>query len=523
MKITRRLALSGAAVLAAPGIAKATSVLKFVPYVDLAILDPTVNTASQTRTHGYLVFDTLYGIDESYRVQPQMVEGHVAENDHRNWKLTLREGLKFHDGTPVLARDVVASIRRWGKRDEFGMSLLEATDDLAAASDRVVEFRMNRRFVLLPDALGKIAPLMPAIMPERLAALDALKPVPELVGSGPFRFVANERVPGSRAVYEKFAGYVPRAAGTTGLTSGPKTANVDRVEWLTIPDGATAAAALQRGEVDWVEAPNTDLLALLRQDRGIEVAVKDSTGVMPVLRFNCLQPPFANAGLRRAVLHAVDQTEFMSAFSSDPSVWRVKAGAFTPGTPMASDAGLDALFGKPDLAAARAEVAAAGYGGERVVVMNPTDHPVNTVMAQVAADLLRKIGFNVDLQSMDAGTMFQRRANRGSVDKGGWSLFPSMIGGMDVFNPAVSFLARGNGADAWYGWPTSPEMEKFREEWFEAPDLASQRKYCAEIQMQVWKDAPYVPVGQILQPTAFRRGLAGVLPGFPKFYGLQKT
>ena len=524
MKTTRRGALAGAAALAMPRIANAqsASTLKFIPYVDLAILDPMVNTASQTRTHGYLVFDTLYGIDEQFAVQPQMVEGHLAEDDHRRWTLTLRPGLAFHDGTPVLARDVVASIRRWGKRDEFGESLLEATDELSAASDRDIVFRMKERFVLLPDALGKIAPLMPAIMPERLALLDPMKPVPELIGSGPFRWLASERVPGSRNVYERFAGYIPRSDGKPGLTSGPKNVHVERVEWTTIPDAATAAAALQRGEVDWVEAPNPDLLALLRRDPAIEVAVKDSTGVMPVLRFNCLQPPFANADLRRAVLGAIDQREFMSAFSSDASIWRVKAGVFTPGTPMASDAGLDALFGPTDFDRARRAVAAAGYNGERTVVMNPTDHPVNTVLAQVAGDLLKRIGFNVDIQSMDAGTMFQRRANRAAPDKGGWSLFPSMIGGMDVFNPAVSFLARGNGAAAWYGWPTSPRMEALRAAWFAAASLKDQQSLCADLQRQVWADAPYAPVGQVLQPTAYRRTLSGVLPGFPKFWGVRK-
>ncbi len=523
--ITRRnVMLATGAALARPALARAaqSQVLRFVPYVDLAILDPVINTAAQTRTHGYMVFDTLYGVDEQYRVLPQMVEGHTSANDHRLWRLTLRDGLLFHDGQKVLARDVVASIRRWAKRDSYGSVLMAATDELSAVDDKVVQFRMNRPFFLVPDALAKISPSMACIMPERLAQTDPTRAITEIIGSGPFRFKADERVPGSLNVYEKFAGYTP-APGTPSMAAGPKIVHVDRVEWHTIPDAATATGALQAGEVDWVEAPNPDLLPLLRRDEQLHVEVKDRTGVLPVLRFNCLQPPFDNPAIRRAVLHAVNQSDFMSAYAGDKSLWHVKVGVFTPNTPMGNDAGLENLFGAVDLAACRQEIATSGYAGQRVVVMDPTDHPVNTVMASVAADLMKKLGMNVDQQTMDAGTMFQRRNNREGVDKGGWSAFPSMIGGLDVFDPAVSFLARGDGAQAWYGWPTSPEMERLRHAWFDAPDQANQKRICEQLQMQTFADAPDIPLGQIFQPTAYRTNLSGIPAGFAKFWGVQKS
>jgi peptide/nickel transport system substrate-binding protein len=527
-EMERRTFLRGAALataaLAAPRIGRAASAstLKFVPYVDLAILDPMVNTASQTRTHGYMVFDTLYGCDAEYAAQPEMVAGHVIDDDHRTWTLTLRDGLQFHDNTPVLARDVVASVRRWGAVDPAGRALVAATDEITAPSDKVVRFRFKAPYHLLPDVLGKIAPSMACMMPERLASTDPHKPVSEVVGSGPFRFVANERVPGSRVVYEKFAGYVPRPGGAPGLTTGPKIVHLDRVEWITMADPATASAALQSGEVDWVEVPTPDVIPLLRRDRNIRVEVKDKTGVAPILRFNCIEPPFDNQAIRQAVLGACQQSEFMQAFSSDPTMWRDKVGVFTPGTPMASQVDLDRIGAlTPDQA--RAAIQKAGYKGERVVVMLPTDHPVNSVMAQVAADLFKRIGLNVDAQSMDAGTMFQRRNNRGPVDKGGWSTFPSMVGGADILNPAVSFLTRGNGANAWYGWPSSPHLEELRTAWFDAPDLATQQKLAAEMQRQIIADAPYVPLGQILQPTGYRSTTTGILDGFTKFWGVSKS
>ncbi len=521
----RRTFLQAAAALAAPRIARAETsrVLTFVPYVDLAILDPMVNTASQTRTHGYMVYDTLYGTDADYIAQPEMVQGHVIDDDAKTWTLTLREGLLFHDNTPVLARDVVASLKRWGQSDPAGRALISAAAEIAATSDRMLRFRFRAPYHLLPDVLGKIAPSMACIMPERLAATDPHKPVNEVVGSGPFRFVAAERVPGSRVVYEKFAGYVPRPGNAApGLTTGPKRVMLDRVEWITMADPATASAALQSGEVDWVEVPTPDVVPMLRRNGAIRIAVKDRTGVAPILRFNSIEPPFDNAAIRRAVLGAVSQKTFMEAFSSDPATWRDHVGVFTPGTPMASADGLDRIGAlTPD--AAKQAIAAAGYAGARTVVMLPTDHPVNSVMAEVAADLFKHLGLNVDAQSMDAGTMFERRANRGPMDKGGWSCFPSMVGGADILNPAVSFLTRGNGANAWYGWPSSPKLEDLRAQWFEAPNLAKQQRIAAQMQLQIIDDAPYVPLGQILQPTGYRSNVTGILDGFAKFWNVTKT
>ena len=510
------------AVRAQAVIARPARVLRFVPYVDLAVLDPVANTASQTRTHAFLVFETLYGLDTDYLPQPQMVEGHTVSPDSLTWLLTLRPGLRFHDDTPVLARDAVASIRRWGAVDSFGLTLMAATNELDAPDDRTIRFRLKHHFPLLPDALGKISPHVCVIMPERLARLPHTKPVPEMVGSGPFRFLEHERVAGARVVYERFAGYIP-APGPVGFTSGPKPVHVDRVEWLTMPEPATAIGALRSGEVDWIEAPPPDLLPPLRNDPNVVVRTNDTTGVVPILRFNMLHPPFDNRAIRRAVLSATSERDFMTAFSDDSTNWRTDFGCFCPGTPMATTVGLDQAVGTASVEAARQAILAAGYRNERVVVLGATDHPVNSVTSQVGADLLKRLGLNVDFQAMDAGTMFQRRANREGLDRGGWSVFPSAVAGIDVLNPAVSFLARGNGKDAWYGWPSDPELERLRQAWFDAPDRAAQRAVCEQMQRQTLSEAPYLPLGQIVQPTAHRRTVTGMPPGFAKFWGVQKA
>ena len=302
------------------------------------MLDPIWTTAYVTRNHGLAVFDTLYGTDATYAAQPQMVAGHTVEDDGKLWRLTLRPGLTFHDGSPVLARDCVASIARWGKRDAMGQTLMAYTDELSAPDDRTIQFRLKKPFALLPDALGKVGSSICAIMPERLAKTDPFTQVTEMVGSGPFRFKADERVVGAQVVYERFAGYVPREGGAPQWTSGPKRAFVDRVEWTVIPDQATAASAMQTGEMDWWEQPPADLVPTLG---GLTTRITDPTGLIGCLRMNQLQPPFDNPAIRQVLLKVVDQTDFMQAVTgTDPKLIHVPTGFFCPGLPMASDAGL---------------------------------------------------------------------------------------------------------------------------------------------------------------------------------------
>ena len=515
---------AGAASLAAPRTGHAATVLRFVPQADLAILDPVWTSANITRNHGYLVFDTLYGTDAEYRTQPQMVEGHTVEQDGRRWRLTLREGLRFHDGEAVLARDAAASIRRWAQRDAFGAALWSATDELSAPSDRVIEFRLKRPFALLPEALGKPGVNMPCIMPERLANTPASTRVTEMVGSGPFRFVANEWSQGNRVVYEKFAGYVPRASGQPSGTAGPKVAQFDRVEWVIIPDPATAAAALSAGEVDWWERPTPDTLPLLRRNRRVTARVLDPTGALQFIRFNHLYPPFDNPAIRRAVIGAVNQEDCMiAAAGTDPAMWDARCGAFTPGMPMASDAGMERLTAPRDLDRVRRDLAAAGYRRERVVFLGVSDVPEIKAISEVASDMFRRIGMNLDYQVLDWNTVLQRRTSMAPPDRGGWHIHHSGFPGLDMASPASNLVLRGNGRDAWFGWPTSPRLEELRAAWFEAPDLAAAKRICDEMQLVMFEEVPYIPLGLVRRAMAWRNDLVDMVEGGVVFHGVRRA
>ncbi|HZH46120.1 MAG TPA: ABC transporter substrate-binding protein [Roseococcus sp.] len=511
--------------LAAPSLAAAQGArtLRFVPQSDVTVLDPLWSTAFVSRNHAYLVYDTLYGTDANYQPRPQMAEGHVVEDGGLSWTITLRPNLRFHDGEPVRAADAVASIRRWGARDGFGQALLAATDELSALDDRRLRFRLKKPFPLLPAALGKTTVTVPFIMPERLARTDAATQVSEIVGSGPYRFVANERVAGARTVYGRFDGYVPRERGAPSFTAGPKVAHLDRVEWIVMPDAATASAALQAGEVDWWEQASTDLIPLLRRNRQIEVKAIETAGWMGMLRFNHLQPPFDNPAIRRAILGAVNQADFMQAIvGQDPQLWRGETGVYTPGTPLANDEGLAPLRSPRDIERVKRDLAAAGYRGERVVLLVATDLPFVKAMSEVGADMFRRIGMNLDYQALDWGTVLSRRVSREPVERGGWSAFFTFAGGLDFASPAGHIALRGNGTNGWIGWPTSAELERLRDAWFDAPDLAAQQAIARQIQARAMQEVPMIPLGQYFLATAHRRNLSDMLTGAPLFWNVKK-
>lgn len=513
------LAAAGAA-LTAPAIAKPAPLLRFIPEADVAVLDPIWTTATVTRTHGYLVFDTLYGQAADYTIQPQMLAGHTVENDGKLWRLTLRDGLRFHDGTPVLARDAVASIRRFAARDAFGRALMDATNDLSAASDTVIQFRLKKPFPLLPNALGKTGTSMPCMMPERLAKTDPNKQVTEMVGSGPFRFKTDERVPGALIVYERNRDYIPRADGPATFTAGPKHVHYDRVEWHVIPDASTAANAMTAGEADWWQQPTPDLQPLLRS-KGIDTRVLDPGGALGCLRFNCLHPPFDNPAIRRALLGAVDQDAVMQAEAGDDhALWKDRVGVFSPGTPMATSAGTDQLVGPRNYAAVQKALEHAGYKGEKIIALDPTDYPAIHAMALVMVDALQKCGMNVEVAATDWGTVVQRRAVRKPPADGGWNIFFTNLNGTNNFDPAGQLGLRGNGAKAWFGWPDAPRLEALRDQWFDAPDLDTQKKICAEIQRVFFEEPTYLPLGAYYEATATRK-LQGVRMGFAQFYDVQ--
>ncbi len=507
-----------AATLAAPSIANAAKAvtLRFVPQANLTLLDPVFTTATVTSNHGYYVFDTLYSVGPDGVAKPQMAAGHDVSADGRTWHIKLRDGLLFHDGSKVRAVDCIASVRRWCVNDPFGQLLAAAVDQWNAPDDATIELKLKHPFALVPDALGKADSSVPFIMPARLAATPADKQVTEMVGSGPYKYIASEYVSGSRVVYEKFERYKPRSEPPVWATGG-KVAYFPRIEWHVLPDAATAGAALQSGEIDWWEQPLADLLPQLARDRNIHLQRDQPWGRMSELIMNQVQKPFDNVKVRRAVEMAVRQQDYMRAtFGSDPSLWRVSPDIYPYGTPYYSERDKDLMRG--DFATAATMLKASGYNGEKVVVINPTDFPQINPLGIVTADTLKKIGMNVDLQETDWGTVVQRRSSQAPVDKGGWSVFHTFSSAYVLSSPATHPLINGRGTHGgWFGWWDNAEARKLVAQWLAAPDAGGRKQAVQDLAHVAMTDVACVMVGQWYGKTAFRRSITGVLQGMSPY------
>jgi peptide/nickel transport system substrate-binding protein len=520
----RRGLLTGAmASLAAPAIGGTVKTLLFAPQSPLASLDPLWTSAMTTRNIGFQIYDVLFGRDEWMNPKPQMLAGYVVEDDGKRWVMTLRENQWFHDGQRVLARDCVASLRRWMVRDPAGATLSSRLDALEAPDDRTIVLRLKRKLPSLPKLLSKLQTTS-IMVPERLANTDPFKQMPETIGSGPFRFLADEYVIGSHAALVPFERYVPRDEKPS-FTSGGHKVLIDRMEWKMIPDAATAANALVTGEIDWLEMPLPDLLPVLRRAPHVKIGRLDDYGFISQLRPNHVSVPTKNVKIRQAIGAAIDQREVMQAvMGADPDSVITPMGYLATGNPDVDLAGIDAITRRRSTGEIKAMFDEAGYHGERLVLLHAIDQPFYNAACLVVADSLSRVGVNVDDQAMDWGTLLQRRNSKEPVDKGGWSLFCSVSPVPESRDPLVSSLLRGNGKDAWIGWPENPEMEAEYDAWLDAETPAELTALERKIQLIAMDSVPYVPLGRYLPRVAWNKSVSDPGKGpAPTFWNVSKS
>ena len=415
----RRAVLGGAAATALPtrfAIARDDKIrtLRFVPQANLTLLDPIFTTAQPTVNHGYAVYDLLFGINGRFEVTPQMAESYNRSDDGLTYLIRLREGLLFHNGEPVRAQDCAPSLIRWAKRETIGQTIWNYVEICEASDDRTIRIRLKTPIPTFIDAIARGGASVAFMMPEHLARTDPYKQIPETIGSGPYRFLKDEFVSGAAAAYARFERYAPRPE-PPDWTSGGKVAHFDRIEWKVIPDSATAAAALQSGEIDWYEHVQPDLAPVLRKNPDIKFGLANPTGFNGVMRFNHMHPPFNNVDVRRAVMMAVNQHDYMTSVTGgDPSLYKLCKSMFPCGARYDRPFGAQAMRG--DIEEAKTILKRSGYKGEKAVLLNPTDLVSVGPLGDVTYDLMRKIGINVEMAATDWGTVAQRRNSREPVE-----------------------------------------------------------------------------------------------------------
>ena len=506
-------AATGAAVVAPASQALATTTAKIVMQAPLRIVDPILTNAYITRNHGYMVFDTLFAMDANGAPQPEMVDSWTESPDKLTVTLTLRRGLTFHDGSAVTSEDVVASLKRWAGRDALGQRLMAATASLESPDAATVVFKLKQPFGMLYEALAKSGAPVPFIMPKRIAAVPATQAITEVIGSGPYQFDAASFQPGVKAAYVKFAGYVPRKEPASGFAGG-KVAIADRIELVNISDSQTAVNALRRNEIDFIEDVPPDLMPQLEGVKGIVLKAYGESTNMFTMRMNWLQPPFNNVKVRRAVLAAVYQADYLDAQIGDDKVYQLCGAVLSCISPYASEDGATQTK-KPDLAHAKALLKESGYDGSKVVILHPTDLPVLSSLASVTAQALKTIGMNVEIQSMDWATLLSRYSKKDPVDQGGWSIFQTGFTSIDLMNPLTNPNLDGRGEAGYIGWTKSEQMETLRDQFAAEGDTAKRKQIAVAIQKLNYEQVFFIPLGAYSKAKGYNSAKFGTLVDAP--------
>ncbi|GHU03952.1 peptide ABC transporter substrate-binding protein [Alphaproteobacteria bacterium] len=519
---TAALSLGALMVASAPSLAADDSkTLRIIPQSDLKILDPVWTTAFVTRNHGYMIYDMLFGVDENGGIHPQMVDSYKAAPDGKSFSFTLRDGLLFHDGTPVTAEDVIASIKRWGARDNLGRKMLGALEKIEATDAKTVSMTFKTPFGMVLDALSKPSSIPCFIMPKRVAETDPMEQIMDATGSGPFIFDKEAYRPGERVVYLKNEKYIPRSEEPSG-TAGGKRVYTDRVEWIILKDAQTQSNALINGEADLIEWSPNEQYPTLKASPGI-ILESQVIRMQSMLHINHLIPPFNNPDIARAAMMAINQNALMRAQIVHPELFGPCTSIYPCGSLYASDK-TSFFTGKPQFKEAQALLKKAGYDGTPVVLLFPADLPILNKFPPVMAELLRQAGFKVDLQSMDWQTLVSRRTRKDPVNQGGWNLFITNWGIPDTMNPLFFAPLTGNGEQGWFGWTTDPELEALKNDFMAEMDVEKRKAIAEGIQIRVIESAVYGPLGEFKPIVARRSNISGLVKGpVPVFWNLKKN
>ena len=500
--------------------AEAQTTLKVVKHSDVKIIDPIWTTAYIVRNHGYMIYDTLFAVNDKLEVKPQMVESWKVSDDKLTYSFTLRDGLKFHDGAAVTTEDVIASLKRWASRDAMGQKLMSVVKDLTAVDAKSFTLTLKEPYGLVIESLGKPSSLVPFIMPKRVADTPGNTQITDTTGSGPFVFRKDLWRPGEKTVYDKNKDYVPRKEPASGL-SGGKIVYVDRVEWVNITDPQTIANALLTDEIDMIEQPVIELLPMLEKDKNIEVIDFNPLGLQYSLRFNVLHKPFDNPRIRQAALYALNQKDVLLSAISDPKYFKECKALFICGTPLATNKGFEDKLNS-DFAKSKQILKEENYDGTPVVLLYATDTNTGRT-TPVIKSLLEQGGFKVDMQAMDWQTVLSRRARKEPLDKGGWSGFMTAWVSADLLDPIVSSFVAGSCDKAAIGWPCDEKLEKLRDEFSKTTDPAKRKELAEAVQMRVSEYPTHAHLGQYNIPVAKRKNVTGNLEApAPVFWNVKK-
>ncbi|MER9294807.1 ABC transporter substrate-binding protein [Mesorhizobium sp. M0510] len=483
----------------------------------LKTVDPIVTTSGDTQIHGYLIYDKLFEFDSHGTARPQLADKVDLNSDKKTYTITLRKGLKFSDGTPITTDDVIPSVKRWESRDVVGGLLGARTKEMVKVDDLTFRIQLNEPFDV-PSALASIVGNIPFIMPKRVASLPSTVQLTDTTGSGPYQFDYSNWNPGQTAVYTKNPFYISRN-DTPSFYWGKKEATFDKIEISAVPDANTAMAAMLTDKEDIWLTPSLDNALALRKDP--KLVVSNGYFVQSFIMLNHAVPPFNNPKASLALTYLIDQKEIMQITVGDPQFWHTCYAYLTCEGTYGDESAYSGHRGAMDYEKAKELFKEAGYDGKPIVILDETDWPSAHATALYLGQQLRKIGVQVDLQSMDWATLSTRRTSKAPASEGGWSLYSNYVEVGNGGNPLTHLAMAANCDKAWFGWPCDEKIEQLRAAFANSVDESEKKKITFELQARASAYVPFVMTGEYGIPSVYGADLEGFNPETSFSYFLE--
>ncbi|MSQ08532.1 MAG: hypothetical protein EXR44_04460 [Dehalococcoidia bacterium] len=504
-------ATATAVVAAVPESQKAGGSLKIAASGSVQSFDPNWTTASGTHNVTYSIQELLLAHTEQYALGKQLAESWISSGDGKTWTFRIRSGVKFHDGTPLTTKQVIATLNR--QKDaaavfklvqaQFGTPVF--TDYVKVVDDLTFTINLKEPTGLVPFGLGP-QNFQPLIQSEAWSAVPQKETAKgDPIGTGPYKF--EKWTPGDRWSMVRFADYKASPEKTDGA-AGRQTAYLDRVEYIEIPDQTTRVAALEAGEVDMAQEFPADLAVRLEKNTKIQLVSMAPNRLLG--HFNHLKPPFNNVEARRAFIQAYDNEKALLLAAGNKNSYRLCPSLMQCGTDWESSAGAAGNYYAKKTAESKAKIAALGMAGMKVRLMDPTDRQPAHAAAQVSREVLADIGFNVEFLVMDWATMVTRRA-----DPELWEFFHTWSGSSVRTGP-VGHLAFGE--IQYNGWFNKYQdvpgkgrdsLTKLAKE----TDVAKQKQIMDDFQAYFYEDAIFLQVGEFFSRWAARADMRGIVGG----------
>lgn len=477
-------------------------VLKVTINGDPASLDPVLEGSESEQIPAAHIFETALATDIEGNIFPSVCTYEVKDGGN-TIELSVRGGVKFHDGSPVTVGDVEASAKRWFANVKFAKSHVEAKMKSMAVEDGRLVLRFSSP---APLALTAIAAwdrglyVFPKAVCEKYP--DSKIESADLIGTGPYKF---KDIQAKRFVLmEKFKDYVPFETEGSGLAAA-KRGYADTLYFYPVGDKTARITGVQTGEYDIGIGVPSNMIEGMKKDPGLSVEIKE-LGIMAAAIFNFKQGPCADLNLRNAIMACLDMEELMMAAQGDPSLYYLNPSIMPKSSRWWTDESLG-KYNKPDLEKAGEYLKASGYDGKPLVFITTKDNDYFYKTALVIQQMVKPIGINIDLQVYDNPTLQQYRTQPDKFD-----IFS--VGLSAKVDPTlVAFMEEG-----WPGFYSSERKSRQMEIMTNETDFDTRYKAWVEMTKVLYEELPVITFGERTNAVVSRAKVHGLFDTTQKYY-----